>query len=262
MQLDEISAALLDLPLGGLRFYTSIGSSNDVALSWATEGAQDLSLVVADEQTAGRGRSGRTWYTPAGSALALSVVLRPTPLERLLPARLTGLGALALVTACRDLGLAAQIKWPNDVLLQGRKFAGILVESEWSGNSLHAAILGIGINIAANAVPPADQLAFPVTSLEGELGQPVNRIELLRRFLIALLEWRSRISTPEFIQAWEQALAFRGANVLVGRDGEPSLQGKLLGLEMDGSLRLLSAEMPTIVHFGEIHMRPSDDRIE
>ena len=256
-----ISAALADLPLGGLRFFRSLGSTNDEALNWAAQGAPDLSIVVADEQTAGRGRSGRKWLTPPGSALALSVILRSSEIERTLPSRISGLGALAILQACQGLGLRPQIKWPNDVLLNGRKVAGILVESEWAGNLLHASILGLGINVAAAAVPPEEQLSFPATSLESEQGHPVERLGLLHDILSGLLEWRAQIGTPRFIQSWENALAFRSELVFVGREGEPALRGTLLGLEADGSLRLMSDDMPTIVHVGEIHLRPSNDRI-
>jgi len=261
MDKDEISAALADLPLGGLRFFGSIGSTNDEALAWAVEGAQDLSMVVADEQTAGRGRSGNKWHTPAGAALALSIVLRPTALERTVPGRITGLGALALFQCCADLGIEAQIKWPNDLLLNGRKAAGILVESAWAGNVLDASVLGIGLNVGQAAVPPAGQLTFPATSLEHEVGFPLERVKLLKEIVAALIAWRSQIATRDFILAWENSLAFRGEQVLIGRDGERLLNGRLLGLEPDGSLRLMADEMPTIVHFGEIHLRPTDDRI-
>ena len=261
MQQAEISAALADLPLGGLRFFSTIGSTNDEALAWAAEGARDVSLVIADEQTAGRGRAGRKWSTPSGSALALSLILRPRPVERTLPARMTGLAALALVQCCRERALEAQIKWPNDVLLRGCKVAGILVESAWAGNALDAAVLGIGVNVAAAAVPPPEQLSFPATSFETELGRRVDRVKLLRDILAALLEWRSRLGTPEFVQAWEAALAFRGEQVFVGKDNERPLEGTLLGLGQDGSLCLLADGMPQIVHFGEIHLRPRNDRI-
>ncbi len=261
MQQTEISAALADLPLGGLRFFSSIGSTNDEALAWAAVGARDLSVVVADEQTAGRGRAGRKWFTPRGSALAVSLILRPTPVERTLPGRITGLAALALVHCCRDLGLQAQVKWPNDVLVRGTKVAGILVESVWAGNQLDASVLGIGVNVAAAAVPPADQLAFPATSLEGELGHDVDRLDLLRNILAATMRWRAQIGAPQFVEAWEEALAFRGQQVAVGKDGEPPLNGTLLGLAPDGSLRLMADNMPAVVHFGEIHLRPSDDKI-
>ncbi len=257
----ELQAALAGLPLGGLRFYASTGSTNDEALAWAAEGARDLSVVVADAQTAGRGRAGRKWHTPPTVALALSVVLRPLSVERLLPGRVAGLAALALVQCCKGLGLEPQIKWPNDILLGGRKVAGILVESAWAGNSLDAAVIGIGVNVAAAAVPTADQLSFPATSLEQELGRTLNRAGLIREILAALQSWRERIGGREFIEAWEEALAFKGQQVAVGLDGEPPLNGTLLGLEPDGSLRLSSEEMPTIVHFGEIHLRPRDDRI-
>lgn len=257
----QLQAALAGLPLGGLRFFETIGSTNDEALGWAAEGARDLALVVADEQTAGRGRSGRKWHTPAGSALALSIVLRPSAVERTLPARITGLAALATIGCCQQLGLRAQIKWPNDILLGGRKAAGILVESAWTGNILDAAVVGIGINVTSSALPRADQLSFPATSLEGELGRSLSRADILREVLTSLLAWRARIGTAEFIQAWEDVLAFRGQQVVVGQDGETPLNGTLLGLEPDGSLRLLAEDMPTIVHFGEIHLRSRDDRI-
>ncbi len=254
-------AALADLPLGGLRFFGTTGSTNDEALAWAAAGARDLSLVIADEQTAGRGRAGRKWHTPPGAALAMSLILRPTAIERTLPGRMTGLPALALVECCRGLGLEAQIRWPNDILLGGRKAAGILVESAWAGNQLDASVIGIGINVAQASVPPADQLSFPATSLETELGRPVDRLSVLREVLTAMLGWRSQIGTAEFIGAWEKALAFRGEQVSVGRDDETPLNGTLLGLEADGSVRLLADNMPTIVHFGEIHLRPRNDKI-
>jgi BirA family biotin operon repressor/biotin-[acetyl-CoA-carboxylase] ligase len=261
MQEREILAALADLPLGGLRFFSTIGSTNDEALAWAASGARDLAVVTAEEQTAGRGQAGRKWHTPPGAALAFSVILRPTAVERTLPARMTGLAALALVQSCDSMGLRPQIKWPNDLLLSGRKAAGILVESVWAGNQLDASVLGTGVNVSQAAVPPADQLSFPATSLEAELGRAVNRVGLLRETLEALLQWRSKIGTSEFIEAWEQALAFRGEQVSVGRDGETPLTGTLMGLEPDGSLRIEADSMPTVVHFGEIHLRPRDDKI-
>src|SRR5271169_6463108 len=117
MNARELQAALRDLPLGGLRFFESIGSTNDEALAWASQDASDLSIVIADEQTSGRGRLGRKWFTPPKSALAFSLILRPAADEIRYPARVTGLGALALTDAVSKFGLRAQIKWPNDVLL-------------------------------------------------------------------------------------------------------------------------------------------------
>ncbi len=250
------------ISLGGFRFFKSIGSTNDEARAWLDEGASDLSLVIADEQTAGRGRSGRKWFTPPGTALAFSLILRPNADEQMHPARITGLGAVALTESLQRRGLAAKIKWPNDVLINRRKAAGILVESIWNGDQLEAFILGIGVNVLAASVPPADQLFFPATSLESELNRRVDRIELLKEILSALIQWRSKIGTAEFIKTWEHHLAFRGESVQVRKDNEPPLTGTLLGLESDGGLRLASNDKILAIQLGEIHLRPADDKIK
>ncbi|MCJ7435890.1 MAG: biotin--[acetyl-CoA-carboxylase] ligase, partial [Anaerolineales bacterium] len=174
------------------------------------------------------------------------------------PARTVGLGALALVSACLKLGLRAQIKWPNDVLLGRKKAAGILVESVWTGNTLDAQVLGVGVNILAASVPPADQVLFPATSLESELGHPIDRVDILREILSALLHWRSKLGTDEFLTAWEDALAFRGEQVQIFKDDEPPLMGELLGLAPDGGLHLQEANNKILtIQFGEIHLRPT-----
>src|SRR5512138_3442617 len=125
MNQNQLRKVLSKLPLGDVRYFDSIGSTNNEALAWATSGAKDLSLVIADEQTAGRGRLDRKWFTPKGTALAFSLILRPAAEDQPFLMRIVGLAALAVADALRTRGLAAQIKWPNDVLLEGRKVAGI-----------------------------------------------------------------------------------------------------------------------------------------
>lgn len=257
MNARELRAALGDLPLGGLLFFESLGSTNDEALAWASQGASDLSMVIADEQTAGRGRLGRKWFTPAQSALAFSLILRPAPDEIKYPARVTGLGALAFSDAISKLGLRAQIKWPNDVLLNGKKAAGILVESVWTGETLDTFVLGLGINVLVSSEPPADQVLFPATSIERELGRAIERVEFLREILSALIAWRRKLGTDEFTRAWESSLAFRGEEIQLIKENDAPLRGELLGLESDGSLRLKANNKILTVQIGEIHMRPS-----
>ena len=258
MNPSSLKKKLSSLPLGEIRYFDSTGSTNDLALAWATEGAPDLSLVLADEQTQGRGRAGRKWATPPRSALALSLILRPTSAETDIPSLLTGLGALALVDALKTFGLTAQIKWPNDVLLNGKKCAGILVESVWTGEALDASVLGMGVNVLASAVPPAVELLFPATSVEDELGHAVDRLDLLRELLAALLIWRKRMGSGEFVSAWEEALAYKGEPVSVGDGSGSSLEGRVAGLESDGSLRLqLEDGRIVAVHFGEMRLRPT-----
>jgi BirA family biotin operon repressor/biotin-[acetyl-CoA-carboxylase] ligase len=254
----ELRTAVASLPIGGLRYFETIGSTNDEALAWAAQGAPDLSLVIADEQTTGRGRSGRKWLTPLGAAIAFSLILHPTLAERMYPARTTGLGALALTDALRARGLAARIKWPNDVLVHGRKAAGILVEAVWIANSLDALVLGMGVNVQIASAPPEDKLLFPATSIEAELGHPVERAELLGDLLARLIDWRARLGTKEFMQAWEEALAFRGEPVEIQSEEQRPLIGKLLGLQADGGLRLVGMDGQVhTVQFGEVHLRPA-----
>ncbi len=250
---------LLDgLPLGSIRWFDRIGSTNDEALHWAKEGAPHFALVVADEQTAGRGRMGRPWFTPAGSALAFSVIINPAQLTITAFSRLSALGALAVCTALEQrFNLHPQIKWPNDVLLLRRKFAGVLVEASWQGGELEAVVLGVGINIARESVPPTDNLLFPATSLEHALGKPVERWVVLRDVLDALSDWLSRLHTHDFLRAWEEHLAFRGQWVQIHPEGQSPIEGVLAGIAKDGSLLLcLPSGETRIVSAGEVHLRP------
>lgn len=266
-QLDELLAGLA---VGPGRYFERVGSTNDEAARWVEAGAPDLALVVADEQTAGRGRSGRRWFTPPGAALAFSLVLRQDPAHRAdlaapeILGRVPALAALALCEALqRDYSLPAQVKWPNDVLINRRKVCGILAEAHWHGERLAVVILGMGINVAAGALPAQADWIYPPTSVESELGRPVERFALLRSVLERISAWRSQLGSTEFLQAWESRLAFRGEWVAVfaaGPQGSPPWrEGQVLGLEADGSLRLRERSgLVTSVHSGEVRLRPID----
>ncbi|HEX2995273.1 MAG TPA: biotin--[acetyl-CoA-carboxylase] ligase [Anaerolineales bacterium] len=257
MNQNELKKALSKLPLGEVRYFDSVGSTNNEALAWATSGAKDLSLVVADEQTAGRGRLNRKWFTPKGTALAFSLILRPTPEEKPHLTRIVGLAALASADTLRTRGLVAQIKWPNDVLLNSRKVAGILVESVWSGEDVDCLVIGIGVNVRKEAVPSAELLQFPGTSLEVALGPAVEREKILHDILAGIIALRPHLGTDSFIASWEKALAFRGEQVQIEDGSGTPLIGKLLGLEADGSLRLRKESGESVtVRFGDVRLRP------
>src|SRR5688572_11050564 len=174
----ELQKLLSKLPLGDIKYFDSIGSTNDEALAWAADDALDLSLVIADEQTAGRGRLDRKWFTPAGTALALSLILRPSPSEQSHLSRMVGLAALSVADSLLKHGLSPQVKWPNDILLNRHKVSGILIESVWSGDKVDCVIIGIGVNILKGSAPEEVILRFPATSLEDTLGYPAERIEV------------------------------------------------------------------------------------
>ncbi len=258
-----------------MEYFPRLGSTNDEAGRLVQAGCPDLTLVIADEQTAGRGRLNRRWFTPPGAALAFSLVLLPNPVwiptETQLAAwvlpRLTALGALAVCQALESrYSLNAQIKWPNDVLLSQCKLAGVLVEAAWEGERLNAAIVGIGLNIASRSVPPANELLFPATSLEDCLITPVeeaDRLALLKDIVERILGWRTRLSGVEFMQTWKKKLAFLGEWVWIvpaqaqSGSSQAGIKCRILGLEADGSLRA-EDEVGTIRRFvsAEVHLRP------
>jgi len=279
MDQQTLQSRLSDLNLPAIRYYPTTGSTNDVASHWITEGAVDRSLVVANEQTAGRGRGEHRWQTTNNSGLAFSLILFPIHLGQFVVPRRTAIGALAIKDALqKTYDLPAQIKWPNDVLLNRKKVGGILAENYWEGDDLIAVILGFGINVALDSINsaslPTEGFNFPATCVEAELGHTVDRIELLHSVLKAFFDWRPRLPSPEFLREWESSLAFRGEWVLIsqgdsyGKDGLPiSLEhsptpineGKVLGLAPDGALKLLtrSGEVVT-AHSGEVRLRPKD----
>ncbi len=243
--------------LSEIRSFASVGSTNDEALAWAAEGANDLSLVFADEQLAGRGRMGRKWFTPPGSALAFSLIFRPQGDEREQVAKFSGLGALALVRALQKLGIEAQVKWPNDVLVGGKKVAGILVETVWMGADVDSVVLGMGVNVTPDSLPPASALTFPATCVQSEGAEALSRADLLYRLLEELIALRAALPTEAFVADWERSLAFRGEMVQVWVGETESVIGQVLGLETDGSLRVALPEGGTrAIRFGEVHLRP------
>jgi BirA family biotin operon repressor/biotin-[acetyl-CoA-carboxylase] ligase len=257
MNKNKLNKVLSKIPIGDLKYFDSMGSTNDEALVWAANDAKDLSLVVADEQTAGRGRLDRKWFTPRGTALAFSLILRPSAAERPHLSRIVGLAALSITTSLLARGLSPQIKWPNDILLNGRKVAGILIESVWSGETVDCSVIGIGVNILKGAVPDTDMLVFPATSLEDALGYPSERAEVLHDILAALILLRPQLGTDEFMAKWEKLLAYSGRQVQVEMGGEGSAIGTVSGLETDGSLLLRGDDGKSLtVQFGDVRLRP------
>ncbi len=258
--MDENHLRQLLTPLGAadVRYLPRTGSTNDDAFAWAAQGAADFSLVLADEQTAGRGRLGRRWLTPPGSALAFSLIVRPTPQETQNPSVFSPWGALAIVDALRrQYNLTAEVKWPNDVLIRRRKTAGILVEAAWTGSVLDAVIVGIGINVASSAVPPDDQVLFPATSLQDGLGRPLDRFDFLANVLQSLVNWRAQLNTPRFTAAWQENLAFRGEWVRIEHTLDTPVSGKVLGIDAAGNLRLQNEVGNEFsVSIGDVHVRP------
>jgi BirA family biotin operon repressor/biotin-[acetyl-CoA-carboxylase] ligase len=162
--------------------YESVSSTNDVAKQLAEEGAVEGTLIVAEEQIAGRGRHGRSWHTSAGNSLLLSLILRPPLKPEQLPHLLMSSALAAAQAVEHSTGLVVHFKWPNDILLAGKKAGGILIETSLSGEELAYAVIGIGLNVNLD-VDDFPEIAATATSLSTELGHEASRLKVLRSLL-------------------------------------------------------------------------------
>jgi len=233
------------------RFYERVASTQDLARDWALA-EPDLpsgALVIADEQTAARGRQGRVWRTPPGAALALSMILAPHLAPEQLP-RVTMLGGVAVAATLSPLlGDAVALKWPNDVLIGARKVGGILSETVWEGDRMGPVVIGIGINIRVDF--SGTELAQSATSLEAELGHSVSRHALLANLVGHLLHWSQRIHEPALVDVWRGWLKTLGRRVTVypQLDGSAAYQAVAEAVDDSGALlvRLDSGEQRRIL---------------
>lgn len=194
-----------------IKFFAQADSTQDVALAWLQEGVESGAVVIADEQLAGRGRDGRVWHTPPGVALALSVILRPKD-EAF--SQITMLGAVAVAELLEGLGASdVAIKWPNDVLLKGRKVCGILPETIWQGNKPLGVTLGIGLNVRNDFTNTL--LQDIAISIESALGRRFDRIDLIADLLARIDHWIPMLGTAELYEVWKTRLATLGQDITV-----------------------------------------------
>ena len=239
MQLESIQEALAGLPIAGLRYYPSTGSTNEDALLWSAAGAKDGSLVAADQQTSGRGRQGRKWVTNPVAGLAISFIFKPSEEEAQKLQLFSPLGALAACQAIRkENAIPAQVKWPNDILVNRKKVGGVLAETRWLEERADALVVGIGVNLTPAAIPQEMNLRFPATCLESEAGQTIDRLAFLRALCQAVFQLRPKLTTPEFIEHWQELLAFKGELVRVEISADEMTTGVLQGIDQQGNLIL------------------------
>ena len=244
---------------GEVRWFEDIGSTNDWVMDQAREGASEGLVAVADHQTSGRGRRDRRWVAPPGSSLLFSVLLRPKLVASQLHLTAAAV-SLAAAAACRDVsGVEADVKWPNDLLVQGRKLAGVLSESiVGPDDSSSAVVVGMGINVNWPPVLPAD-LAHLATALNRESGRDVDRAGLL----VALLE-----KLDDYIDDWAAvAHDYRTSCATVGREvrvdlgTQGHLEGTAVGLTDDGLLEVQDRRGKThTISVGDVvHLRQEPD---
>ena len=244
--------------VSAFRYYETVGSTNQAALEWLQQGAPDQAIVFADHQSSGKGRLNRTWVTNPGSAIAVSIILQPDPEEKELSNLFSPLAGVALADLLiKTYHIQAEIKWPNDVLINEAKTAGILNEADWKGDQLNGIILGIGINITQTSLPPLESLQYPATCIQNHVDFPIDRYQFLAQFLQSLFYWRNLLTKPIFFNSWKKMLAFRGKNVYIkGNDGSLLCSGFVHGILPNGDLQIRTEgqEIKTFT-VGDVHLR-------
>lgn len=221
-----------------IRVFRETRSTNEIMEKLAVDNLAEGIVVFAESQTAGRGRLGRRWISPPGKGLWFSILLRP-PLRPQEMTRLTIASVTSIARALRNyLGLKPEIKWPNDLLLRGRKVAGILTELNTEPDRIKYAILGIGLNVNLEARDLPDDLHSFATSLLLELGRPLDRAELAVQLLREIDRDYERICTGQFdtvAREWSQQCRTLG-NYVSATVGPNQVRGWAESLDTDGAL--------------------------
>ncbi len=239
-----------------------LGSTNDLAQELARQRAREGTLVIADEQTAGRGRLGRQWLSPPCTNLLMSLLFYP-PLAPAQAQRMTMVCALAVADALQCVaGVRADIKWPNDILLRGKKVAGVLTELGLQGDALAYTVVGIGLNVNLSASQMPAPLRQAATSAAIEKGEPVSREALLAAILNGVERRYERLRQGESpVAEWSARLATLGRRVCVtDMSGDASTaaswEGRAERVDDDGALWLrLDDGTPHRVLAGDVSLR-------
>jgi BirA family transcriptional regulator, biotin operon repressor / biotin---[acetyl-CoA-carboxylase] ligase len=242
---DEITAGLRTKIIGvRLVHVPETDSTNTMALAHARDGCPDGTVITADSQTSGRGRMDRAWFSPPGAGIYLSVVLRPDASLKGLP-RLTLAAAVAAAEALEEsAGVRADIKWPNDLLLNDKKVCGILTELHTGGEVNTLVIIGIGINVNTPAGSFPEDIAGIATSILAETGRRTSRADIIRSllgFLDRYYDMFLRGEFPAILEKWKSRSSMIGKRVTIDQAGA-LVTGTVMGIDGEGALILRDDE--------------------
>ena len=260
LRVHDVAAALTTRAIGrDLRYLRVTNSTMVDARRLAEQGCEHGTVVVADEQTAGRGTKGRSWVSEAGRNILTTLVLRPGAEQM---KRLSIVTPVAVAQAVEETsGLSPRIKWPNDVELGRRKFGGILIEGEWRADGPAWALVGIGVNVNFDPAPHAAQIDRPATSLMLELGRELSREAVLAALLNAFERAYERAAphddAHEVFEAWRSRLDTLGRRVrILAPNGDPIVEGIAEDATFDGALVVRDAAgRRHTVTAGEVSLR-------
>jgi BirA family biotin operon repressor/biotin-[acetyl-CoA-carboxylase] ligase len=240
-----------------VHYFASVTSTNNVARNLAAEGLPEGTLVVADEQTRGRGRRGRRWEVPPNTALLMSVIFRPflAPMETGRLVMVCGLAAAEAIEALRTVRI--DVKWPNDLQIEGKKVAGILAESAILNDQVMLTIAGIGINVNVR-FEPDDPLAETATSLLIATDQITDRAVLLAQVMAGLNRWYSHLRERTLDEAWRTRMVILGRRVRAMTPDGP-VDGIAEDIDATGAL-WFRPDVGEVVRLmaGEVSLMPPD----
>ncbi|MBO8162968.1 MAG: biotin--[acetyl-CoA-carboxylase] ligase [Brevibacillus sp.] len=236
---EEIAAGLETETIGHTVYaYDTVVTTQQLAHEAAGKGAPEGTLVVADQQTGGRGRLGRVWHSPKGTGIWMSLILRPH-IELTRAPQMTLLTAVAMARAVQsETGLEAQIKWPNDILINEKKVCGILTELNAESDRINYLVIGIGINVNQQPQDYPPELRSTATSLRIEAGQPFHRAMLIQTFCKQFEQLYREYLEHGFapIKARWEAYATTLGKMLTVRTQHTTIEGRAVGLDPDGVL--------------------------
>ena len=248
----EIQRSLRTKVFGqALHTFDVVESTNNVAKKLAESGAPEGTTVIAEYQTAGRGRFNRRWHGERGKNLLFSLLLRPE--ESRLASLVTYLAANCAAEAVEEhTGKRVECKWPNDLLINGRKFCGILLESAWQESKVEYLILGIGMNVNEDSFPP--ELRKTATSLKLECEGDIDRVLILRTFLQCLESsyLQSKVDGYDgILEAWKARCPMLGREISVEQSGR-KLTGRAIQLDPDGALVIENDHRKVRIFAGDV----------
>lgn len=240
-----------------VKYFEMINSTNTKAKQLAEEGASHGTLVIADEQNRGKGRRGRQWNTPPGTAIAMTLVVRPQMRPEKV-SMLTLIMGLAVASACNQLpGVHSEIKWPNDIIADGKKICGILTEMSAELNAIHYLVIGVGINVNMLSFP--EEIKDIATSLALITGRKVNRAEVIQLCMQYFEKYYEEFQKTEdmsvLMEPYNKLLVNCGQEVRVLEPGN-EYTGISMGINEQGRL-LVKKEDNTLeaVYSGEVSVR-------
>jgi BirA family transcriptional regulator, biotin operon repressor / biotin---[acetyl-CoA-carboxylase] ligase len=232
--------------------YDSIDSTNSCAKVLANGGIEEGAIVIADHQTEGRGRQGRSWQSEPGCNLLFSLIIRPS-------VNINSVGLLPFFAAAgvaiaieMDSGILCECKWPNDVLLNGKKFCGILMESAFQNNMLDYAVVGIGLNVNQRSFKL--NLEKKATSLSIEFKRELDRITIFQSIIKSLDSLYTEVRSGNFeivLKEWKARASIFGKQIILIQAGE-KIEGKASALMADGGLAIGTSSGQRVCYSGDI----------